>query len=84
MQVKDILGRLASYRSGPYAARLERPLERLGNLIDILAPSGTAKSEPAETTAQQLEEWQQNAAAQTTAIQQELRLIRRSSAFGAK
>lgn len=84
VQVKDILGRLASYRSGPYAARLERPLERLGNLIDILAPSGTAKSEPAETTAQQLEEWQQNAAAQTTAIQQELRLIRRSSAFGAK
>ena len=82
VQVKDILGRLARYQGGEDATRLKRPLDKLGELVKVLAPSGTAKSEPKETTPQDLEGWRQDAASQADALQQELRLIRRSSAFG--
>lgn len=83
-QVKDILGRLAGYQSGANAMRLERRLEKIRNFVNVLTASVTAQSEPEETTPEQLERWRQDAAAETDALQQELRLIRRSSAFGAR
>jgi hypothetical protein len=84
VQIKDVLGRLSSYQIGESATRLERPLEKLRNLVSALAPSITGQNEPVETTPQQLDEWRKDASAQTDALQQELRLIRRSSAFGAR
>lgn len=84
VQLKDILGRLARYGSAQNSARLEQSLERLEELIEALAPAGSTKSGPEETTSQQIEEWRQNVGVQINALQQELRLIRRSSAFGEK
>jgi KAP family P-loop domain len=83
VQIKDILGRLASYQTGAGAAGLEYPLEKVRSLVKVLAPSMTGETEPAETTPEQLEHWREEAVAQTDALQQQLRLIRRSSAFGA-
>jgi energy-coupling factor transporter ATP-binding protein EcfA2 len=82
-RMKDVLGRLSSYQMGSSVTRLERPLEKLRDLVSALAPSVTGQNEPVETAPQQLDEWRKDASAQTDALQQELRLIRRSSAFGA-
>jgi hypothetical protein len=82
-QIKDILGRLATYQSGAGAAGPEYPLEKLRSLVKVLAPSMTGETQPEETKPEQLDHWREDAAAQTDALQEQLRLIRRSSAFAA-
>lgn len=82
VKLKDILGRLGNYHSGADAARLESPLEKLKSLVKVLAPSTTSQASPEETEREQLEQWRADAAAEADALLQELRLIRRSSAFG--
>jgi hypothetical protein len=84
VHLKDILGRLASYQSGIEAGTLAGPLEKMMGLLSQLAPSGTTDGALEETTPEQLEEWRQKAMAETNYLQQELSLIRRSSAFGAR
>ena len=79
VQVKDTLGRLSSYTMTP--DRRSRPLDRLYELINILAPSGSSDSPPQGTTSQQIEDWRKAAGAAIDAMQTELRDIRQSSAF---
>ena len=82
VNIKDILGRLGSYQSGADAARLESPLEKLKSLVKDLVPATTGQAELEETKREQLEHWRADAATQADALLEELRLIRRSSAFG--
>jgi KAP family P-loop domain len=81
-QLKDILGRLGQIASSANAARLEPLLEKLRRLVNVLAPT-TAPDSSENNTAGQIENWQQDMVAEIDVLQQELRLIRRSSAFGA-
>jgi hypothetical protein len=80
--VKDVLGRLAGYHqqvSGRFGQALEAPLAKLHHLLTILAPSTV--EEARATTTEELELWRRDVRAQIDGLQQELRLIRRSSAF---
>lgn len=81
VQVKDTLGRLSSYTSTMTPDRRSRPLDRLYELINILAPSGSSDSPPQGTTSQQIEDWRKAAGAAIDAMQTELRDIRQASAF---
>jgi hypothetical protein len=83
VHLKDILGRLANYQSGIEAESLTPLLEKLIGLVNELAPSATAEAKPEGTTPEQLEEWRRKAIAETKLLQDQLRLIKRSSAFGA-
>ena len=81
-QLKDILGRLSQIAGGANAVRLEPLLEKLNRLVNVLAPTTTPDA-PTVTATGDIENWQQNMVAEIDVLQQELRLIRRSSAFGA-
>ena len=80
--LKDVLGRLAGYHQqtgGRFGPSLDAPVANLRRLLNVLAPS--TPDEPMETTAEELDRWRQEFRASIDGLQQELRLIRRSSAF---
>jgi hypothetical protein len=83
-QLKDVLGRLGSYReaSSDSVQRLDVPLVKLQAHVDLLAPSSMPT--PTSASEEDLERWHTEAAAHIDGLQQELRFIRRSSAFGPK
>lgn len=83
-QLKDVLGRLGSYHDARSESveRLEAPLTQLQAQVELLAPSSMAAPTPA--TPEDLEQWHGEASAHIGALQQQLRFIRRTSAFGAK
>jgi energy-coupling factor transporter ATP-binding protein EcfA2 len=81
VKVKDTLGRLSRYAQTTTPPLRSQPLDRLHELINTLAPSGSSDSPPQETTSQQLEEWRKAAGAAIDALQRELRNIRQTSAF---
>jgi hypothetical protein len=80
--LKDVLGRIAGYQqqtSGRFGSTLEGSLAKLRQTLSVLAPAG---AEPAEPTApEEVEQWRQDVRRRIDNLQQELRLIRRSSAF---
>lgn len=80
--LKDVLGRLAGYdrrATGRFGSTLDAPLAKLRHLLNVLAPP-TAE-DPIETAPDQVERWRQDFRRWIDALQQELRLIRRMSAF---
>jgi hypothetical protein len=79
--MKDVLGRLSGYTTADIPSRLQKPLDGLNDLLNTLAPSGGQDNSPQDTAPERLEKWRQAAAAEIDAMQLELRLIRRSSAF---
>jgi hypothetical protein len=79
VQLKDILGRLRTYATGAQASGLAGTLDRLAQFCDELASATIADKAPEADIAT----WQQRMVTEIDRVQQELRLIRRSSAFGA-
>lgn len=80
--LKDVLGRLAGYDQrtrGRFGSTLDAPLAKLRKLLNVLAPSTAEGS--TETAPDQVEQWRQDFRRRIDDLQQELRLIRRSSAF---
>jgi hypothetical protein len=81
--LKDVLGRLAGYDQrarGRFGSTLDAPLAKLRQLLNVLAPSAADGS--TETAPDQVDRWRQDFRRRIDDLQQELRLIRRSSAFG--
>jgi energy-coupling factor transporter ATP-binding protein EcfA2 len=80
-KMKDSLGRLSSYTTSNTPTLRSQPLNKLNELINVLAPSGSLDSPPHETTPEQLQEWRDGASGAIDDIQSELRDIRQTSAF---
>ena len=79
---RDVLGRLAGYHhqaSGRFESTLDVPLAKLRTLLNVLVPS--AVDESMEVAPDQVEAWREELRSRIDQLQQELRLIRRSSAF---
>jgi hypothetical protein len=85
VNLMDVVYRLSGYQTT--VVGLSGPLERLRALAAELSPPQAPPSGDAldtsdfEPIADQVERWRKDAAAQTDAIQQELRLVRRASRF---
>jgi hypothetical protein len=77
-RLKEALGRLDRYTS-PARSRLVGVLEELSRLVNELVVAGPDDDPSAHDAAA----WQQRTTVQIDRLQQELRLIRRSSAFAA-
>jgi energy-coupling factor transporter ATP-binding protein EcfA2 len=75
IELKDIMGRFTRYTDGPGAAGLAGPLGRLGSLVDELTASPSQRVADAD----RVERWRVEVAAETDMLQQQLRLVRRSS-----
>ncbi len=78
VHIKDVLGRLKTYVSGGQAGELAGSLGRLMQLCDELAATHAGDGPEGDIV-----HWQQRMVTEIDRLQQELRLIRRSSAFGA-
>jgi hypothetical protein len=79
----DAVGRLSGFQQT--VVGLAAPLERLKALVSELTPASVSSdaSQASGATAGWVERWRTEAAAQTDAIQQELRLVRRATRFAA-
>ncbi|MGY1685002.1 P-loop NTPase fold protein [Geodermatophilus sp. SYSU D00867] len=84
VHLKDVLGRLRSYVSAAQAVGLVGSVEKLIRLCDELAdsPESDGSAAPDVDPAPDVGRWQQRMLGEIDRLQQALRFIRRSSAFG--
>jgi hypothetical protein len=79
-EMRRVLSRFNRHTYPAEASNSLRPnLRRLKQLVDQLAPPGA--SEPADTSPKQVEEWKAQAHQTIDALHEEVKILRRSSAF---
>ena len=82
--LKSVLGSLANHEETEGLTPL---LEKLTGFANELAPLEATEDDhenTTPTTREKLEDWRQRAMAEIDMLQEELRLIRRASAFGSR